>query len=277
MKNKDNLLKIFRAFIVIISFMFLYNEIFGISIIKKMTYPLMNILSNTTIKSINFIDEKYINDAKDEKIKQLEEENKKLKKQLIDNSFSKKELQQLTDLKKTLKYFEEKIFDNYIVADIIAKNSNSFYTNFIISAGSKEGIKKGDLVLSGDGIIGIVEKSESNYSKVLSLLDSNVSFSFKSVREEEINGIVSQNITADVFKNIKQGLLKGYVFDDSQVLVGDMVVTSGMGEYPQGIAIGEVFEIFEDDENLLKYITVKPYTDFNNITKVMVVSSRVID
>ena len=138
-------------------------------------------------------------------------------------------------------------------------------------------IKKGDLVLSGNGVVGVVENVQKDYSKVLSIMDSNISMSFNAVRNEQINGIASQNINSEKFRKMEEGLLKGYVFEDAPILVGDILVTSGMGEYPKGIEIGEVFEVFEDDENLLKYITIKPYTNFNTLTKVMVVHSRVIN
>lgn len=277
MKSKENVVKLFRAVGVVLVLIFLYNEIFGISLIKTVSYPIMNFFSSTTNRTSDFIDNKYIHNEKDIKIRDLETENANLRKELSQNIFSKRDLEELNDLKKILKYKEEGVFENYISADIIAKSSNTFYNSFIISAGSKDGVNKGDLVLSGNGIVGIVEKTELYYSRVLSILDSNVAISFKAVRDESINGIVSQNISSEKFNNIKDGIVRGYVFDNASVLVGDMVVTSGIGEYPAGIEIGQVNDVFEDKENLLKYITIKPYTNFNDISKVMVIHSRVIN
>lgn len=276
MKNKEQLIRIFKWIAIVFAIVFIYNEFFGISIIRKVAYPIMNVFSDVTNKTTGFIDEKYIHNEKDQKIKTLEQENEKLRKQLSDNIFSAKELKELNELKRVLNYHEEQIFEKYVSADIIAKDSNGFYTNFVISAGLAEGIKKGDLVLSGNGVVGVVENAQQEYSRVISIMDSSISLSFGAVRNEKINGIASQNISSEKFKSIDEGLLRGYVFEDAPILVGDILVTSGMGEYPKGIEIGEVFEVFEDDESLLKYITIKPYTNFTNLTKVMVVNSREI-
>lgn len=256
---------------------FVFNEVFGNSLIKTVLSPVLEKLSKTTDGIMVFVDEKYVHDEKDRKIKELEEENRKLRKQLIDNVISEKELKELSDLKKMLNHKEEKIYDKHITADVIAKDGNAFYTTFLISAGSNEGVKKGNLVLSGNGLAGIVEDTQNEYSKVLSILDSQVSISFKAVRSDIVNGVASQNINSDVFDDMPKDMLKGYVFDNQDVLVGDILITSGMGVYPSGIEIGEVYEVIEDRSNLLKYIVIKPYTDFNTLNKLLVVNTRTLD
>ena len=67
-------------------------------------------------------------------------------------------------------------------------------------------IKKGDLVLSGNGVVGVVENVQKDYSKVLSIMDSNISMSFNAVRNEQINGIASQNINSEKFRKMEEGL-----------------------------------------------------------------------
>ena len=60
---------------------------------------------------------------------------------------------------------------------------------------------------------------------------------------------------------------------DSQydVLPGDVVTTSGLGLYPEGIVIGKVEKVIEDKNNSLKYVVVKPNVDFKNIDDVMII------
>lgn len=263
--------------VIIVILGFVYNEIFGSSIIRKLLNPILKTTSRTTDRVSDFIDQKYIHDEEDIRIKELEEENAKLRKQLIENTISEKELNDLNDLKKMLNHKEEKIYESHITADLIAKNANDFYTSFLISAGSSDGVKKGNLVLSGNGLAGIVQETQSDYSKVLSILDSQISISFKAIRGEDISGIASQNIDSDVFSQMPSGMIKGYVFDNGEVLVGDILVTSGMGIYPAGIEIGEVYQVIEDQSNLLKYIIIKPYTNFNELSKLLVVNTRVLD
>ena len=174
-----------------------------------------------------------------------------------------------------LKLKEEEIYDEYVTADIISKDGNGFYSSFLISAGKKDGITEGSLILSGSGLAGVVEVAYENYSKAVSILDSKMAVSFRVARDESITGIASQNLNSKVFEDMEQGLLKAYCYEtDKEVLIGDIIITSGMGIYPAGIEIGEVYDIVEDTTNLLKYVKIKPYTNFTDLNKVMIIKTR---
>jgi len=254
------------------------NEINGNSLVQKLMSPIVNKVSNITGSASEFIDKKYIHDEDKNRIKELEASNSKLRKELIENVISQEELKELKELKKMLKLKDEKIYDEYVTADIISKDGNGFYSSFLISAGKKDGITEGSLVLSGNGLAGVVETAYENYSKVVSILDSKMSMSFRIARDENIAGIASQNLDSRAFENMENDLLKAYCYEtDKEILVGDIVITSGMGIYPEGIEIGEVYEMVEDNTNLLKYIKIKPYTNFNDLNKVMIIKTRTMN
>jgi len=62
-----------------------------------------------------------------------------------------------------------------------------------------------------------------------------------------------------------------YVSEVSDIVVGDLVVTSGIdGIYPKGYAIGRV-ETVERAGGAYKRIVVKPAVDFSSIEEVLVV------
>ena len=254
---------------VILSAVLVINEISGNSLIHKVISPVTGQVSGITDSASEFVDEKYIHDEDKNRIKELEETNSKLRKELIENVISKEELRELNELKKMLKLKEEEIYDEYVTADIISKDGNGFYSSFLISAGKKDGITEGSLILSGSGLAGVVEVAYENYSKAVSILDS------KMARDESITGIASQNLNSKVFEDMEQGLLKAYCYEtDKEVLIGDIIITSGMGIYPAGIEIGEVYDIVEDTTNLLKYVKIKPYTNFTDLNKVMIIKTR---
>ena len=278
MKIKNiNIKKILIAAGLVIGVVFFFNEIFGESIIRKMFNPVLKGTSGVTDQVVGFIDGKYIHDEKDARIRELEEENARLRRQLIENVINENDLKELNDLKKMLNHQAEEIYDSHITVDLIAKGASDFYTSFLISAGTDSGVKKGDLVLSGNGLAGVVQSVEKDYSKVLSILDSQISVAFKTVRSDAVSGIASQNIDSDSFDEMPQGMLRGYVFDNGEVLVGDILMTSGMGIYPAGIEIGEVHEVIQDNSNLLKYVIIKPYTNYNELSKLLVINTRVLD
>ena len=273
-KNKE---KLIIGAVILLAAAFGLNEIFGHSLIKMLVSPVLEVTSEGSQKTFDFINRKYIHDEKQTEIDRLEEENIKLRRELIELSAAQKDMSELMELKKMLNYKEEEIFENHLTADLIARDGNDFYTSFLISAGKDDGVKKGDLVLSGNGLAGVIQEAQKDYSKVLSILDSQISISFKAVRSDEISGIASQNIDSEAFLDMGEGMLKGYVFDNADVLAGDIVITSGMGIYPSGIEIGEIYQVIEDQSNLLKYVIIRPYTNFNNLSKLLIVNTRVLD
>jgi rod shape-determining protein MreC len=65
------------------------------------------------------------------------------------------------------------------------------------------------------------------------------------------------------------------MFDSSyDVIPGDVLLTSGLGLYPESIPIGEIEKVIDDKNKGLKYVVVKPYADFKNIDDVVVIQPR---
>ncbi len=69
-----------------------------------------------------------------------------------------------------------------------------------------------------------------------------------------------------------KGKITGYLLDESaSVTEGDMLVTSGMEIYPQGIPIGKISRITWDSDALLQTVEIEPAVDFTNIQMVTVI------
>ena len=66
-------------------------------------------------------------------------------------------------------------------------------------------------------------------------------------------------------------MLEGYLMsENSRIIKGDTLVTSGIGIYPMGIRIGKVTEVDYDDNRQLKTVIVQPMAKFDNMQKVAV-------
>lgn len=210
------------------------------------------------------------------KAESLEKENSELQSQIIELQSKLDDTESLESLKATLNFVDEKYVANSLSAKVVSKNEGNWYTSFVVSAGSSDGVKKDSLVMNGSGLVGIVYEVSQNYCKVISLLDTKSSVSFKLAKESEFKGIITygQNIDKKIdYRN--QGLLQGYMFDSKyDVLPGDVVTTSGLGLYPENIVIGKVEKVIEDKNNSLKYVIVKPNVDFKNIDDVVIVEPR---
>lgn len=208
------------------------------------------------------------------KAKELESENEDLKKEIIELKDKIESTQSLQDLKRSLNFIDEKYKANMVSASVVGKNDDNWYTSFVIGAGKKQGVQKDSIVVNGKGLVGIVYEVSENYSKAISLLDTKSSVSFKLLKNPDYKGVITQN--AQENQNYKsKGLLEGYMFDSSyDVIPGDVLLTSGLGLYPESIPIGEIEKVIDDKNKGLKYVVVKPYADFKNIDDVVVIQPR---
>ena len=240
-------------------------------------------ISSTINSGFNFVKggfENIINFHKNaKKAEALEEENNKLQQEVIDLQNKLDDTQSLESLKSALNFVDEKYVAKTLSAKVVSKNDGHWYTTFVVSAGSKDGVKKDSLVMNGKGLVGVVYEVSNNYCKVVSLLDTKSSVSFKLAKNSEFKGIITYGENIDDEADYRNsGLLQGYMFDlNYNVLPGDVVTTSGLGLFPEGIVIGKVEKVVEDKNNSLKYVIVKPNVDFKNIDDVVVVEPRNIN
>lgn len=216
----------------------------------------------------------YKNNSK--KVESLQDENEKLKEEIIALNNQLDDVQSLDSLKKALNYIDEKYQAQSISASVVGKNDGNWYNSFIIGAGKNQGVKEESIVTNGNGLVGIVYEVSDNYSKAISLLDTKSSVSFKLLKDSNFKGVITQNSTLDDKENYKnKGYLCGYMFDSAyNVLPGDVITTSGLGLYPEGIPIGEVDKVIDDKNKSMKYLVVNPYVNFKNIDEVIIIEPR---
>lgn len=194
--------------------------------------------------------------------KQVEE----LQKEVIDYRLQRDELEELRELRYMLSVTEER--DNYksVAANIIGKTPSNWFDIFTIDVGEDQGLNKDSIVLASNGLVGRVFETGSNWAKVTGIIDNNSSVSFHVLRDSNTQGIVTGSITSE---------LSGYLFDPlAEVVVGDRLVTSGLGIFPRGILIGEVSDVARTSDQLLKTIKVEPAVNFKKLSKVLVMTLK---
>lgn len=194
----------------------------------------------------------------------LKDEIAVLKKEIIDLQLTRNEMEEMDQLINALNYTYVESNPNYITADVISKDTSNWFNTFTINAGENDGITNNSIVINGEGLVGRIDEIGDNWAKVVAIVDDNHSVSFKILRDTKYIGIVSGN---------GKGTLNGYLLDpEADVLLGDEIITSGLGLFPEGIPIGTVEEVIKDENKLLKTITVKPFVYFKNVNKVLVIN-----
>ncbi len=193
----------------------------------------------------------------------LKEENSKLRQEVINQTLSQEELAELKRLSQLMHYESPSYGFNYVAATVIAMDSSRWDRVFTINEGYKKGINKDDIVINSDGLVGRIFELGPDWAKVISIIDENNKVSFQVFRDSGLLGIV---------KGDGKGSLSGYMLDaEVSVIEGDVLITSGMELYPQGIPIGKINRVKSDEDALLETIDVEPAVNFSAIKKVAVI------
>ena len=210
------------------------------------------------------------------KMRELEKENEELKAKVIDLNSKAAKVESLESLKKSLNYISTDRMKSIVSGSVIEKNDGNWYKSFVLNVGEKDGVEKNSIVINGKGLVGIVYEVSGNSCKAISLLDSKSAVSFKIVNNTAAKGVISTSTSSGKEKAYESnGYLNGYMFDSGyEVVQGDIIVTSGMGLYPEDIPIGEIEKVIDNKNKSLKSVVIKPYVNFKDVNDVMIIKPR---
>ncbi len=194
---------------------------------------------------------------------ELRDENAELQRQVNRLRLTESELAELRSLAGALNYRGDEGGDNVVAADITSVDGTKWFNLFTINAGTESGVEKNSVVVSGDGLVGRVVESGYGSAKVVGIIDESNSVSFEVFRDLTLMGVLSGD---------GSGMLAGYMFDsEATVIVGDVLITSKLGMYPEGIEIGTVEAVEYNEDTQLRMVTVRPSVTFKKLKKVAVI------
>ena len=239
----------------------------GNSVIAKVFAPVQKLA--TSIK--NGVEESLsvITNAKQyyEDNKQLRAQLDELYVQIVDYEKLKNENEQL---RKVIGLKED--FPDYEFSppcQIISKTANDPFGSFIIDKGTTDGVSVYDPVITDTGLVGIVTKASTTYSRVTTIFSPDVPVGAYCIRNDT-TGIVE----CDAELASKGVCRMKYIEKDSDLKKGDIIVTSGnSGLFPKDRVIGIVEEIYIEESGLSKTAVIKPVADIKNIQSVFVITS----
>jgi rod shape-determining protein MreC len=144
-------------------------------------------------------------------------------------------------------------------ARVIADATGAFAHSLLVNAGSLAGIDKGQVVLSGEGLVGRVVGTSQRASRVLLITDLNSRIPVF-VGTARIRAVLAGDNTD------RPKLL--HVVPGSTIVSGDPVVTSGIaGGFPPGLPVGTVLSVDDGriavdtriDRSRLEYVRIVDY------------------
>jgi rod shape-determining protein MreC len=195
------------------------------------------------------------------------EENKALKKDLAklrEENFRLSETKlQNARLRKLLNFRTEEAFE-VIAANSIAVSPSAIKSQvIIIDKGSKDGLLKGMPVKTHQGVVGKIYIVGYSSSEVLLITDS----------LSAVDSYVQRTRERGIIKGDGKQCVMEYLEKDSDIIVGDKIVTSGKdGFFPKGILLGTVVEIFSVGGNIKAKI--RPNIDINSVEEVLVINKK---
>ncbi|MBR4085234.1 MAG: rod shape-determining protein MreC [Lachnospiraceae bacterium] len=205
-------------------------------------------------------------------IKELLDENQRLKQQVNDLTVENTLLQQdKTELVRLQELYKmDKQYDSYhkVGANIISRDTNNWYSSFVIDKGEKDGLKLDMNVIADGGLVGRITTLGPNWAKVTSIIDDNSNVSGKTLSTSDTL-MVSGDLETMKSGNIRFSQL---VDSSNSVGAGDKIVTSHISDkYLPNILIGYVYSIHADSNNLTKSGFVSPAVDFEHLEEVLVI------
>jgi rod shape-determining protein MreC len=125
----------------------------------------------------------------------------------------------------------------FITGRVIGDTGGSFARSLLINAGQRDGVRKGQVVVNGQGLVGRVTSAGNHSSRVLLLTDLN------SRVPVVIEPTRTRAMLAGNNSDLPQLL---YLPPGAEISPGDRVVTSGhAGVFPPGLPVGHVSAVSE--------------------------------
>jgi rod shape-determining protein MreC len=152
-----------------------------------------------------------------------------------------------------------------VVGRVVSSEPNSVIQSIAIDLGKAHGIEPGMPVVTERGLVGRVTDVYNNASRVLLITDSNSNVNTL-LQNSRLRGILHGRAG--------QQPIMDYLPQDNKVLVGDIVVTSGVGgNFPAGVPVGQVVEVEQNDVEMFQRAVVRTTVDFDTLETILVVTN----
>lgn len=204
----------------------------------------------------------------------LEAQVEELRRKLIENETAAQENEQL---RKLLEYRDGPKFPtdyDGVTTRIIVQPQNVFRQEVTLAAGTRDGIRVDDPVVTNDGLVGTVTEVTPNAAKVR-LLSDQQSAASAYVLETGAGGIVLHGMS-----DTDDALSLDRVPKDETVEEGNIVVTAGStvaqyeSLYPRGIPVCVVTSVSQRDIDTFKRVQCAPLVDFDSLHEVIVLTEK---
>lgn len=155
-------------------------------------------------------------------------------------------------------------------ATVTAWSASNWESSFTIGKGSSLGIAVNNCVVDQYGnFVGVVTEVGANWANVTTVVDT----------DTDLGGLIGRTDTAAIlegdFTLMGEGKLKlTYIPENSELVAGDQVLTSGKGGvFPSGLVVGTVEEVHTDPSGMSRFAVIAPEADLGDLQQVFVIKA----
>jgi rod shape-determining protein MreC len=156
--------------------------------------------------------------------------------------------------------------DRTRVAEIMSVDANPFSHSLVIDAGTQDGVSDGQALVDADGVVGQVIQAGLLTSQAMLISDTDHALPV------EVNRNGLRTIVVGTGK-IDQ-LQLPFVVNNADVVVGDLLVTSGLGgAFPSGYPVAIVQSVTRVPHAPYAQVTAKPSASLGQVREVLLIFS----
>jgi rod shape-determining protein MreC len=151
-------------------------------------------------------------------------------------------------------------------AEVVGLDVAPWFRSVLVDRGAQHGVEPGYPVITHKGVVGVVTATSDHAAKTMLLLD----------RQSSVDALVQRSRARGVVRGIGRDHLEfEFVVRGADVVVGDEVVTSGLGGiYPKGLRLGRVRELRDAGGRLTRIAVIDPAVDLGQLEQVFVLLRR---
>jgi rod shape-determining protein MreC len=201
-------------------------------------------------------------DAKEERDK-LRTRNQALQRQVDELALARSDYAELRAMRERTQALGWDQFDP-VAARMIERSPSIWYSKLIINKGSSDGVKVGQPVVTGEGLVGKIRDVSPGSAAVMLITDKDFGVAARSLERNEPGTIAPSFGSSDT-------LLFELVPNAEEVRRNDRIVTAGTVDpqlrspYPRGIPIGTVKRVETGEGDLDRRIYVEPAVDLRRV------------
>jgi rod shape-determining protein MreC len=156
------------------------------------------------------------------------------------------------------------ITDRFVIGDVMDVDLDAFRERVLVDKGAQDGVFVGQAVLDAGGVFGQVARVGQLTAEVILVSDATHAIPVQINR----NGLRTVAVGTGAMDRLKLP----YLPTSADVIVGDLLVTSGLGGgFPPGYPVGTVAEVKRDPAQSLADVDIKPAAALDRSRELMFV------